>query len=123
MAVPRGLAGRARRIAAGLAKSGHRCHLLRRSHCAVLDLTIGLILWRRGQYPPKGDRARTGTSRDSAPLLRAYSAKAIRQLNEGDFSVDDKQILDIVHKTAAELMAANDGQMAACGSVAGTEGG
>jgi acyl carrier protein len=37
--------------------------------------------------------------------------------------VDDKQILDIVHQTAAEMMAAKDGEMAGYGLVVGAEGG
>jgi acyl carrier protein len=37
--------------------------------------------------------------------------------------VDDRQILDIVHQTAAGLMAASAGQVIEHGSAAGTEGG
>ena len=35
--------------------------------------------------------------------------------------MDDKQILDIVHQMAAEMMAAKDGEVAEYGSVASTE--
>jgi acyl carrier protein len=38
------------------------------------------------------------------------------QRSEGDFSVDDEQILDIVHQTAAEMMAAKGGGAAPHGS-------
>jgi acyl carrier protein len=37
--------------------------------------------------------------------------------------VDDKQILDIVHQTAAEMMAAKDGEAGQHGSAVSTEGG
>jgi acyl carrier protein len=40
-----------------------------------------------------------------------------------DFSVDDGQILEIVHQTAAEMMAAKDGEVAEHGSAVSTEGG
>ena len=42
---------------------------------------------------------------------------------KGDFNVEDKQILEIVHQTAAEIMDANDGEVSGAGSVVTTEGG
>jgi len=36
--------------------------------------------------------------------------------------VDDKQILDFMHQTAAEMMAAKDGEAAGHGAVVSTEG-
>jgi acyl carrier protein len=44
------------------------------------------------------------------------------EFNEGDFSVDVEQILDIVHQTAAEMMAAKDGGTIEYGSAVSTEG-
>lgn len=44
------------------------------------------------------------------------------EFNKGDFSVDVEQILDIVHQTAAEMMAAKDGGVVECGSAVSTEG-
>jgi acyl carrier protein len=40
----------------------------------------------------------------------------------GDFSVDDDQILDIVHQTAAEMMAAKNGEAVGHGLAASAEG-
>ncbi|MCW2890539.1 MAG: hypothetical protein JWO75_5277, partial [Actinomycetia bacterium] len=37
--------------------------------------------------------------------------------------MDDGQILEIVHQTAAEMMAAKDGEVAERGSAVSTEGG
>ena len=37
--------------------------------------------------------------------------------------MDDTQILDIVHRTAAEMMATKDGEMAGHGAPVSTEGG
>ncbi len=44
------------------------------------------------------------------------------EFSEGDFSVDEEQILDIVHQTAAGMMASEDGEMTDPGSAASTEG-
>ncbi len=44
------------------------------------------------------------------------------EFSEGDFSVDVDQILDIVHQTAAEMMAAKDGEAVGHGPAASTEG-
>jgi acyl carrier protein len=54
--------------------------------------------------------------------LAAHSAKVVCELSEEGSVVDDKQILDIVHQTAAEMMAAKGGEAVEHGSVAGTEG-
>jgi acyl carrier protein len=51
--------------------------------------------------------------------LRAHGAKPIFV---GDFSVDDDQILDIVHQTAAEMMAAKNGEAVGHGLAASDEG-
>lgn len=79
----------------------------------MLDLTIGFILRRGGE---------NAISRDTLSQLRAHSAKAIREFNEGDFSVDE-QILDIVHQTAKEMTAAKDGEMVKYGPAASTDRG
>jgi acyl carrier protein len=42
--------------------------------------------------------------------------------NEGAFSVDDEQILGIVHQTAAEMMAAKDGHVVEHDSAVSAEG-
>jgi acyl carrier protein len=71
---------------------------------------------------PLGDRPPTGARRDILSPLRSHSVKAIREFNEGDFSVDDKQILDIVHQTAAEMMNGKNGEVAVePGSAVSTE--
>ena len=45
-----------------------------------------------------------------------------REFSEGDSSVDDKQILEIVHQTAAEMMAAKGDEAVQHGSTVGAEG-
>jgi acyl carrier protein len=42
--------------------------------------------------------------------------------NEGDFGVDDEQILGIVHQTAAKMMAARDGDVVEYDSAVSAEG-
>lgn len=44
-------------------------------------------------------------------------------VHKGDFSVESQQILDIVHQTAAEMMAAQDGGVVEHGSAVSAEGG
>jgi acyl carrier protein len=46
----------------------------------------------------------------------------LASFSEGDSSVDDKQILGIVHQTAAEMMAARGGEAGEHGSAVSTEG-
>jgi acyl carrier protein len=70
-----------------------------------------------GTIGSDGDQLRHSVAAESAQRT------AIREFNEGDSSVDEKQILDIVHQTAAELMAANDGEVVQHGSAVSTEGG
>jgi acyl carrier protein len=69
---------------------------------------------------PQGDAAamqpRHCVAADSA------QRKGDLSVQRGDFTVNDEQILDIVHQTAAEMMAAKDGEGAGQGSVAGTGG-
>lgn len=60
--------------------------------------------------------------RDILSPRTAYSARAICQYQRGDFSVNDVQILDIVHQTATEMMAAKDGEVTEYGPAVSTEG-
>jgi acyl carrier protein len=72
---------------------------------------------------PQGDRAPTGgRARHSAAVESTPSKKRFCEFSEGDFSVDVEQILDIVHQTAAEMMAAKNGEVAAHGSAVSAEG-
>jgi acyl carrier protein len=86
----------------------------------MLDPTIGFTLWRSANAP-RAIRFRREARRDTPSRLRAHSAEAISEFNEGDFSVDDEQILDIVHQTAAGMMAANDDELVEYGSAVSTE--
>jgi acyl carrier protein len=54
--------------------------------------------------------------------LGTHSAKAILRVQQGEFSVNDEQVLGIVHQRAAEMMAARDGEVIERGSAVSTEG-
>jgi acyl carrier protein len=64
-----------------------------------------------------------GAGRDTVSRLGERTARSrFCEFSEGDFSVDDDQILDIVHQTAAEMMAAKDGEAFGHGPAASVEG-
>ena len=82
------------------------------------------ILFRGGANAPLLRRSGPDEELDAelCRRLRAHSAKAILRAQQGDFSVDDEQILDMVHQRAAEMMAARDGEVIEHGSAVSTEG-
>jgi acyl carrier protein len=70
----------------------------------------------------EGDQAPAGQAATICRRREACPATAIRGLKERDFSMDDVQILDIVHQTATEMMAAKDGGAAGAGFMVSPQG-